>query len=72
MWNRSFWRDALERAIKTAAQSALLTIGAEQVNAFNADYKVVLGMALGGAIVSVLTSLTSVKVGNEGTASLVK
>lgn len=54
---RRYYTDLVDRAVRTAAQSALLTIGADQVNAFDADYKTVLGMALGGAVLSVLTSL---------------
>lgn len=54
---RRYYTDLVDRAVRTAAQSALLTIGADQINAFDADYKTVLGMALGGAVLSVLTSL---------------
>lgn len=49
--------DLLDRAVKTAAQSALLTIGADQVNALDADWRLVGGMALGGALLSLLTNV---------------
>lgn len=58
MFSKAFWVAAFERAVKTAAQSALLTIGADQVDAFNGvDWTDVVGMGVGGAVISVLTSL---------------
>lgn len=53
----TYARDLLDRAVKTAAQSALLTLGADQVNALDADWRLVGGMALGGALLSVLTNV---------------
>lgn len=52
-----YLKDLLDRAVKTAAQSAVLTIGADQVNALDADWRLVGGMALGGAVLSLLTNL---------------
>lgn len=52
-----YLKDLADRAVKTAAQAALLTIGADQVNAFDADWRLVGGMALGGAALSLLTNL---------------
>lgn len=49
--------DLIDRAVKTAAQAALLTIGADQLNAFDADWRAVLGMAAGGFILSALTTI---------------
>lgn len=49
--------DLIDRAVKTAAQSAVLVIGADQVNALDADWRLVGGMALGGAVLSLLTNL---------------
>ena len=49
--------DLADRAVKTAAQSAVLVIGADQVNALDADWRLVGGMALGGAVLSLLTNL---------------
>ena len=68
-----FWISTAERAVKTAAQSALLTIGADQLIATEADWKLVAGMAAGGALLSVLTSFASVKVTGDiiGDPSLV-
>lgn len=51
--------DIVDRALKTAAQSAVLAIGAEslEVNAFAVDWSVTAGFALGGAILSILTNV---------------
>lgn len=58
--------EAVERATKTAAQSALLIIGADQLDALSADWRNVAGFALGGFVLSVLTSLASMPFGPEG------
>lgn len=63
--------DAIERAAKTAAQSALLVIGADQFNVVAVDWPQVLGFAAGGAVLSLLTSVASRRIGDES-ASLVK
>jgi len=65
----SFWRDATERAIKTAAQSALLVFGADQLDVFAADWGAAFGFAAGGAVLSILTSLASRNIGEADTAS---
>ena len=47
MFTRVFWSAALERALKTAAQSAVLVIGADQVNVLAVSWSEVGGFALG-------------------------
>lgn len=59
IFTRAFWAAATERAVKTAAQSAILTLAADQVNVLTADWVTVAGFAGGGFILSVLTSLAS-------------
>ena len=71
MLTKYFWFDAAERAIKTAAQSALLILGAEQLNALTVDWVGLLGYALGGALLSLLSSLASTRVGFPDSPSLV-
>ena len=66
MFRRAFWQAAAERAAKTAAQSALLVIGADQLNALQADWENVAGFALGGFVLSLLTSVASARVGGVG------
>jgi len=59
IWTKKFWKAAAERAVKTAAQSALLVIGADQVNAVAVDWAEVGGFAAGGLVLSLLFSLAS-------------
>lgn len=61
IYTTAFWKAAAERAVKTAAQGALLSIGATSiaVNAFAVDWPQVGGFALGAAALSILTSVGS-------------
>lgn len=54
-----YLRDLLDRGFKTAAQSAVLAIGAESLsaNAFAIDWSNTAGFALGGFLLSVLTNV---------------
>lgn len=70
MFTRAFWSAALERAIKTAAQSAVLVIGADQFDALAVSWSEVGGFALGGFVLSVLTSVGSDVVTDETGPSL--
>ena len=70
MFTRAFWSAALERAIKTAAQSAVLVIGADQFNALAVSWLEVGGFALGGFVLSVLTSVGSDAISSEDGPSL--
>lgn len=54
---KAYWAAVADRAVKTAAQSAVLVLGADQVNAIAANWADVGGFALGGFALSVLTSL---------------
>lgn len=56
----------LERAVKTAAQSALLVFGADQLNAMNASWADAAGFAAGGFALSILTSLATSGFGGNG------
>jgi hypothetical protein len=70
MFTLTWLKDAAERALKTAAQSILgiLTLGGVDVVHLNwGDTFAIAGTA---TVISVLTSIVSVGVGNSGTASL--
>lgn len=72
-YNSMFWKDAAERALKTAAQAGILAIGAaEGFNLFTLDWKSFVGFAAGGAFLSLLMSVGSAGVGDNDSASLVK
>lgn len=71
MFNMSWLRDALERALKTTAQAIVLALGAsEGFNLFAADWQNVAGIAAGAAVLSVLTSVISAPFGVKGSASV--
>lgn len=54
-----FWTAAVERAVKSAAQAAILVLGADQLNVLTVDWPEVAGFAAGGFVLSVLTSVAS-------------
>lgn len=68
MWTLAFWKAATERAVKTAAQAPLTAwlVGDVAINALEIDWKTAGGLAAGGAIVSLLTSLASLGVNGPG------
>lgn len=72
LWTIQFWREAAERAIKSAAGGALLVIGADQASVLTLDFANVAGFAGGAALISLLMSLASSPFGTPGTPSLVK
>lgn len=71
-FSRVFWVSTLERAVKTAAQSAvgILTVGATGL--LDIDWVEVASVVGLAAIVSVLTSIAGSQVGTAGDPSLVK
>jgi hypothetical protein len=72
MLTKQYWLDVFERAIKTAAQTAVVAIGAAAgFDLFTADWRTVGGAAAGGFVLSVLTSLGSAPFGDQSSASVV-
>lgn len=72
MWTATFWKQVAERAIKSAAQALIgLWVGDTVFDVWQADPRKAVGVALGAALLSVLTSLVSGPVGEPGTPSLV-
>lgn len=76
MFSLKFWKDALERAIKTFAQMVISlvlvltpTIGFDTLNINWIPILAVGGIA---ALISIFTSLASTLVGDSNSASLVK
>lgn len=74
MFTTEFWLALLERALRTAAQAAIVAIigtgvmAAQdaQVNAFTVDWAAVGGFALGGFILSALFSIVAGTFGPAG------
>ncbi len=66
-----FWISALERSVKTAAQTAVALIGAEAFDVLTADWQELAAVSAGAAFVSVLTSVASANIGEQGTPSAV-
>ena len=74
LFSKRFVVDAFERAIKTAAQSAMLVIGQDVsgFDIFNANFGNALGFALGGFFLSFLTSIVSTPIAGGSPASMAK
>ena len=72
MLTKNFWKQAGERALKSAAQAAVGTFILDGFNALNADWKLAGGAALGGAILSVLTSIITSSGGEPNDPSAVR
>lgn len=75
MWTWTFWKDALERAIKTAVQVFVVTYSAEAAQVtdmFSGDSLLgTLSLAAATAILSIGTSILSTGIGDGESASLV-
>jgi hypothetical protein len=61
MFTRTFWEYAGERAIKTFAQTAIAALGAGSVGLFLIDWATMFSVAGGAALLSLLTSLVTLK-----------
>lgn len=69
MFTRKFWKDAFERAVKTAAQAGIAAIGTATV--LSVSWPAVLAIVATATLLSVLTSITTNAVSDTDTASLV-
>jgi len=73
MFTWRFWREAFERGIKSSAQAVVLTLGGGKAfDLLQVDYKVLLGAAAGGFLLSILTSLISLPIGADDSPSAIK
>ena len=72
MFTWRFWREAIERGIKSGAQAVVLAIGAaEGLNLFLLDFGLLVGAFGAGALLSVLTSVTTVRIGATNSPSAI-
>lgn len=73
MFTKQFWKDAFERAIKTAAQTvAAVWVASGVTDAFTVDWQQAAGIGLFAAVASVVTSIGSGPFRSPGSPSLVK
>lgn len=70
--NSEFWLAAAERAVKTFAQGFLALAAGQAFNALTAPWHTLLGLSLGMAVLSLLTSIVSAEIGEKGSPSLVE
>lgn len=66
IWTGEFWKATAERAISTAAQSALLVLGADAIDVISVSWLDVAGFAGGGAVLAILKSLAANAVTGTG------
>ena len=57
MFTKAFWVQALERAARTFAQTAIAAVGVGTTNLFSADLKNILALSVSAAVLSLLMSV---------------
>lgn len=72
MFTAKFWRDAFERAVKTAAQVAAGALSLDGLNLLDVNWSEVGGLTATGFVLSVLTSLASEKISPSESGSILK
>lgn len=67
IWSKKFWKRSTELAVRGAAHSIILAggLGNGVLNIEELDVPAVAGFALGGIVLSYLTSLASTKRGDK-------
>lgn len=63
---KEWFKAAGIRALKTAAQVGVLLIGSDVVNIVSLDWPYIIGCMLGGAVLSMLTSVAGIPEVDEG------
>lgn len=71
MWTSKFWKLTAERAVKTFAQALAAALATGATGVLEVDFAAALSVAALATLLSVLTSVASAGVGEEGTPSLV-
>lgn len=73
MFSKAFWTAAIERAVKTAAQTiaAVYVVGDRITDKFSFDWGDLFQLAAGGVVASLVTSLASIPASKGDSPSLV-
>jgi hypothetical protein len=69
MFTKRFWKDTSERAIRASATSFLAALGGDAL-LWDLGWKGLVGIPVTAAVLEVALSLSSAKIGPEGTASM--
>jgi hypothetical protein len=73
MRTAAFWTGAFDRAIKSLAQTLiLLWFTSDVVNIFEVNWVESLGVGAGALVLSLLTSIVSAPIGDDGTTSMLR
>lgn len=72
IFTKTFWMEATERAVKTAAQAFLALDLGETANILTIDWPAMIGVAGGAALFSYATSIVSASITRRSSPSLVK
>lgn len=68
----TFWKDAVERAVRTVAQAWLAVLTVSGTNLLNADLKAMAAVGATAGAVSILMSIVASGNGNAKSASFIK
>ena len=72
MFTWRFWRETIERAVKSGAQTVTLALGGSEIlNLFEMDLLLLAGAYGAGALLSVVTSLATVGIGASDSPSAI-
>jgi hypothetical protein len=72
MWTKNFWKQAAERAVKSAAQALIGMWTLDGFNVLQADFPLAAGIAGGAAVLSLLSSIVTSGIGEANDPSAVK
>lgn len=66
IWTLQYWKSVAELVLRGAAIGAVTGMGGSALDAWHLDWKTIGGMAMSGGFLSLVTSLSSAKLGDKG------